>query len=95
LTNQNPVTIARGLVVYCVEDADNSWVDDHFQVICIITPYPSKKFTITNNDLAERLAKLQLHLQQGSKSVPYHFRANRGGRGHMRVGIKKAKQQKE
>lgn len=32
LTNQNTLTIARGPVVYCVEDFDNPWVQDHFAV---------------------------------------------------------------
>jgi DUF1680 family protein len=32
LTTQNTVTIARGPVVYCVEDFDNPWVLDHFAV---------------------------------------------------------------
>lgn len=31
-TGQDTLTLARGPVVYCVEDVDNSWVDDHFKV---------------------------------------------------------------
>jgi hypothetical protein len=32
LTNQRTVSLARGPVVYCVEDVDNDWVQDHFKV---------------------------------------------------------------
>lgn len=34
LTNQNTLSMARGPIVYCVEDVDNPWVDDHFKVGC-------------------------------------------------------------
>ncbi|KAF4551455.1 Hypothetical protein D9617_13g099550 [Elsinoe fawcettii] len=30
-TNQNTVTLARGPMVYCLEDVDNTWVEDHFK----------------------------------------------------------------
>lgn len=32
LTNEKTVSVARGPVVYCVEDVDNDWVQDHFKV---------------------------------------------------------------
>ena len=31
-TNQNTLSVARGPVVYCAEDYDNDWVEDHFKV---------------------------------------------------------------
>lgn len=31
-TNQDIVVLARGPIVYCVEDIDNPWVNDHFKV---------------------------------------------------------------
>lgn len=34
-TEQNTLTLARGPVIYCVEDADNEWVKDHFKVIVL------------------------------------------------------------
>lgn len=34
-TSQNIVAIARGPLVYCLEDVDNPWVEDHFKV-----PFP-------------------------------------------------------
>lgn len=34
LTNQNTLSVARGPVIYCVEDVDNAWVKDHFKVCC-------------------------------------------------------------
>ncbi|KAL2067833.1 hypothetical protein VTL71DRAFT_15931 [Oculimacula yallundae] len=30
-TNQNVMAVARGPIIYCLEDADNPWVDDHFK----------------------------------------------------------------
>jgi len=31
-TNLDIVALARGPLVYCVEDVDNPWVKDHFKV---------------------------------------------------------------
>ncbi|THW75575.1 DUF1680-domain-containing protein [Aureobasidium pullulans] len=115
LTNQNTLTIARGPVVYCVEDVDNAWVEDHFESVllsaeCKITEeevhdpnsgisYVALNVTkgasildtqafeetpfLTNDKLSKRKPLQEL------KFVPYYFRANRGGKGHMRVGLKK------
>lgn len=35
LANTQTIALARGPLVYCVEDADNPWVDDHFKVKAI------------------------------------------------------------
>jgi DUF1680 family protein len=32
-TNQSTVSIARGPLLYCVEDVDNLWVEDHFKTL--------------------------------------------------------------
>jgi len=34
-TNQNIVAVARGPIIYCLEDSDNPWVNDHFKVRCV------------------------------------------------------------
>ncbi|KAH8204432.1 hypothetical protein TruAng_001348 [Truncatella angustata] len=34
-TNQNTLTLARGPIIYCVEDADNTWEKNHFKDITI------------------------------------------------------------
>jgi hypothetical protein len=31
-TTHGLLTLARGPVIYCVEDVDNVWVQDHFKV---------------------------------------------------------------
>ena len=31
-TNQNVIALARGPLIYCLEDVDNPWVNDHFKV---------------------------------------------------------------
>lgn len=32
-SNRDTLCVARGPIVYCVEDKDNTWVTDHFKVI--------------------------------------------------------------
>lgn len=34
-TNQDTCTLVRGPIVYCVEDVDNPWVEDHFKSVHI------------------------------------------------------------
>ncbi|KAG5743522.1 hypothetical protein H9Q70_013766 [Fusarium xylarioides] len=36
-TNQNTLTLARGPLVYCIEDADNAWEDNHFKDVGLKT----------------------------------------------------------
>ncbi|KAI4728144.1 DUF1680-domain-containing protein [Aureobasidium sp. EXF-10728] len=116
LTNQSTVTIARGPVVYCVEDFDNTWVQDHFANVllnpaCTITEKHvqdqssgdsfvaltvTQGASVLNTDAFEESPFLQDNgLSEGEplpslEFVPYYFRANRGGKGHMRVGLKRA-----
>ena len=116
LTNQNALTLARGPIVYCVEDCDNEWVQDHFEGTyldpgCkvlerwVTSPEDSyvglsvkaeayntdiKKLeaspSLTSNELRSLMVSAppieELHF------VPYFTRANRDGRGQMRVGLK-------
>ncbi|KAK6203674.1 hypothetical protein LQW54_008880 [Pestalotiopsis sp. IQ-011] len=114
-TNQNTLTLARGPIIYCVEDADNEWESDHFRNIAISEDSP---VTEVEREIAgERYIELrssgwtrnldswkgkQAGSEPGAKStsgvlseerqlvfVPYYLRANRGGKGHMRVGLLK------
>jgi DUF1680 family protein len=34
-TNQDIIALARGPLVYCLEDVDNPWVDDHFKALLL------------------------------------------------------------
>ena len=120
-TNQNTVTLARGPIIYCVEDFDNEWEDCHFKNITVDpkSPVSEKRHILQEHDESwislstscrERkwpvgLAKKAAGAQPGwdiTKQanyegnevgercltfIPYYFRANRGGNGHMRVGI--------
>ena len=36
-TNQNIVALARGPIIYCLEDVDNEWVDDHFKSLVLLS----------------------------------------------------------
>ncbi|TKX21417.1 beta-L-arabinofuranosidase-like protein 1 [Elsinoe australis] len=149
-TNLNVVALARGPLVYCVEDVDNDWVTDHFRTLLLdvhsgapkvtesqikdkatgedfimlhmvehfnfmkldgqatvsgVSPGVSgatqmgggkmPSFTLPSSGSATTNgnAKKEVKTAEGKKVdrlnfVPYYFRANREGRGHMRVGIK-------
>ncbi|PVH68235.1 glycoside hydrolase family 127 protein [Cadophora sp. DSE1049] len=34
-TNQQVVALARGPIIYCLEDVDNPWEQNHFKDVCI------------------------------------------------------------
>ncbi|KAF2227258.1 hypothetical protein BDZ85DRAFT_277165 [Elsinoe ampelina] len=147
-TNQNVVALARGPLIYCVEDVDNNWVTDHFKTLQLsVQPQPPKVSESQVNDKVTGEDFIMLHIDEqfsfmklgevkaphstalaavadmgGGKKpsftlpsgdggtvngsvkgkvkspdgkeveklnfVPYYFRANREGKGHMRVGIR-------
>lgn len=119
LTNQSIAAVARGPIVYCVEDADNDWVKDHFKSVVLDTNVPlvesetgkavykingeeeAEEFVMITAENAARFLKTddmgyecrtQYAIEKGRretlKYVPYFVRANRGGRGMMRVGLR-------
>lgn len=55
-TNQPVVAVARGPVVYCVEDVDNEWVDDHFKVFPPLPPLimSAHQCTLTTADITQQ-----------------------------------------
>jgi len=114
-TGQDIVALARGPIIYCIEDFDNSWVTDHFKSLVID---PAGKFTEEEKSdvdigqpyvslIAHNAASLlDLDTRVGPHSpvgqsisensavdhlhfIPYCLRDNRGGKGHMRVGIRR------
>ncbi|KAL2017450.1 hypothetical protein VTK56DRAFT_2106 [Thermocarpiscus australiensis] len=117
-TGQDTLTLARGPVVYCVEDADNPWETNHFKDVAIrpgsaVTeerrvlesagePYVALRSVCWTRDMGGWTSKTAGQ-EPGAESfgpvlgqerkltfVPYYFRANRGGKGHMRVGLLRA-----
>ncbi|KAE8449386.1 hypothetical protein EG329_008287 [Mollisiaceae sp. DMI_Dod_QoI] len=117
-TNQNTLTIARGPLIYCAEDVDNPWVDDHFKSIAISSEAELQETVghdeILNEDYVKilvpgvKMGDEKLSSMNGSFPgfevenkrwmkkedieivfIPYFYRANRGGKGHMRVGFRK------
>ncbi|KAI5853634.1 glycoside hydrolase family 127 protein [Durotheca rogersii] len=116
-TNQNTVTLARGPLIYCVEDVDNPWERDHFRNVGIRSDAEVTERDEAIDQSGERYISLRClgwtrkvgdrsepaaGTQPGSSSllpqtvvaeqkdlvfIPYYLRANRGGRGHMRVGL--------
>ncbi|TVY92714.1 Non-reducing end beta-L-arabinofuranosidase [Lachnellula willkommii] len=115
-TNQNIVALARGPIVYCIEDFDNAWVDDHFKNLVldpacrvtestISTPEVGESYIgLTAHNAASHMVindQLPPHMRVESNSptqkpgieqlhfIPYALRDNRGGKGHMRVGMRR------
>lgn len=112
-TNQDIVALARGPIVYCVEDFDNPWVDDHFKSLCLDVTARVEESRVDSESLSEPYVKLTVHdgvysmqvdgnhtptfkvaqhkLEKANQLhfIPYALRANRGGKGHMRVGLRR------
>lgn len=117
-TNQQTLTLARGPIIYCVEDVDNTWETNHFKNIAIKEGSPVHEEQRLFEQEGESYIALKtagytrsvdqwkgkpLGEEPGASSlsfdfvtkidlifVPYYFRANRGGNGHMRVGLLRA-----
>jgi len=103
--------------VYCAEDFDNTWVEDHFKSVSLSATCKISERKVTEQTTgdyyvgltvegASRLKARQISglpwFEESSDNadsgqsetenlhlVPYYFRANRGGRGQMRVGFKR------
>jgi len=116
-TNQNVVALARGPIVYCVEDADNQWVDDHFDSLIFdptaeivekaidgsgeigepyvaLTAIDAASFLALKGDAepgfpVEAISTVRGGAPKELNFVPYALRDNRGGKGHMRVGLRR------
>ncbi|ROW00745.1 hypothetical protein VMCG_06460 [Cytospora schulzeri] len=105
-TNQRTLSLARGPVVYCVEDVDNDWEGNHFKDVVVDDKAPvaeeerewdGERYVAlrargwTREVGAWGLAGPVPGEDKGEERdlvfVPYYLRANRGGRGHMRVGL--------
>jgi uncharacterized protein len=121
--NQDIVAVARGPIVYCVEDIDNPWVTNHFRDVAIDTSSPrpnesplrevSKLGTehdfvaisapgagvlidpswdlLSQNGHENRSEIARKEERKDLNLIPYYLRANRGGGGQMRVGLRIAR----
>lgn len=115
--NQQTLALARGPVIYCVEDMDNGDETNHFKDAAISMssdileesrvleqdkdkePYVALKTTMWQRQVPHASAAAirgSPYMEAAEPSyadpqlavfVPYYLRANRGGRGHMRVGL--------
>ncbi|KAF1845869.1 glycoside hydrolase family 127 protein [Cucurbitaria berberidis CBS 394.84] len=64
LTNQDTISVARGPIVYCVEDVDNPWVTDHFRSLQLD---PQCQFTERNvNDEGNNDNYIALTVEKGA-----------------------------
>ncbi|KAB8542079.1 hypothetical protein FH972_025542 [Carpinus fangiana] len=125
-TGHEIVAVARGPVIYCAEDVDNPWVQDHFKrTIFNTSTAHMREFLQRDSSTGEEYVSIRasnaisqldttvydqsgpgFEVRQGTEFkdlkscpktkedlilVPYYFRANRKGRGHMRVGFLSAR----
>lgn len=115
-TNQDIIALARGPLVYCLEDVDNPWVNDHFKSLVLdpaatiseseasipgtgapyiaLTGHSCASFLSVDESLAPQLPRGSITKEGDGKVdklnfVPYALRDNRGGKGHMRVGMRR------
>lgn len=115
-TNQDIVALARGPLIYCVEDFDNAWVDDHFKTLVLDPASVAEENSVSADEVGEPYVALTVRgapyfVDLSRKStpgwsagvmaykkkegieklnfIPYALRDNRGGKGHMRVGIRR------
>lgn len=105
-TNQHTLSLARGPVVYCVEDVDNEWEENHFKDVVLDDKAPvteeerewdgERYIALRARGWTRKVGEWSLTgpamgEEKGEARelvfVPYYLRANRGGRGHMRVGL--------
>ncbi|GAW13023.1 hypothetical protein ANO14919_023990 [Xylariales sp. No.14919] len=114
-TNQHTLTLARGPLIYCVEDVDNPWEQNHFRNVGLSIGTPVSEEERVIEEMGERYVGLRVagwvrnvdHWSQAEPGrepgssvgavvpkeakellfIPYYLRANRGGKGHMRVGL--------
>lgn len=105
------LSLARGPIVYCVEDVDNPWEENHFKDVLLdekATPVlemerecKGERYVALKAKGRRRAVVRHGDWQLAGPSVPaevdetpveltfvpYYLRANRGGKGHMRVGL--------
>ncbi|EFQ29019.1 uncharacterized protein GLRG_04163 [Colletotrichum graminicola M1.001] len=102
-TNQRTLSLARGPVVYCVEDADHPWERNHFKDMALkrggeveeewrVDPGSGEGYfalkTVGWERSPEALERGEGGIRRELVFVPFYFRANRGGKGQMRVGLR-------
>ncbi|KAI0206953.1 hypothetical protein F4808DRAFT_14951 [Astrocystis sublimbata] len=58
-TNQRTLTLARGPLIYCVEDVDNSWEQDHFRNIGISNGAPVSEEELVMDEMGEKYVGLR------------------------------------
>ncbi|EXF74526.1 hypothetical protein CFIO01_02004 [Colletotrichum fioriniae PJ7] len=102
-TNQRTLSLARGPIVYCVEDADHPWEENHFKDVGIkrgtavaeewrVDEKSGEGYFALRTTGWERppevLARGEDGVERELVFVPFYFRSNRGGKGQMRVGLR-------
>lgn len=132
-TLQDTITLARGPLIYCLEDVDNPWVTDHFKTL-VFTPSKAflseaprtdestgETYVVVTASLiemldggvwtsrgseflaveherpkgngpgvrAEHIEVLEGNVGSELVFVPFYYRANRGGNGMMRTGLRR------
>jgi len=72
LTNQRVAALARGPLIYCLEDVDNQWVDDHFKSV-VLAPFVTSAAKDNNgtdlSKVCKEAWKEDLPLSEGYVSI--------------------------
>ncbi|KAF2228042.1 hypothetical protein BDZ85DRAFT_210397 [Elsinoe ampelina] len=97
-TARRTLALARGPMVYCLEDVDNTWVCDHFRSLRLDAGRARVRFVGQRGGAGGAQGEEEDEEEEVAVApngervreltfVPFYFRGNREGRGQMRVGI--------
>jgi uncharacterized protein len=76
-TNQDTLALARGPIVYCVEDVDNTWVTDHFKGVLLDPACAVEEKPVTDAITGDKYVALMV--KRGAKILqPERIRAEPG-----------------
>ena len=76
-TNQDSLTLARGPIIFCVEDHDNPWVTDHFKSLQLDPDAAVQEALVTDPATKEEYVALSVHRGASILSTD-RLRANPG-----------------
>lgn len=67
--NQDTLTLTRGPIVYCVEDVDNPWVEDHFKSVQLDPACSVHEKTVTDTTTGTGDTYVALTVQNGARRL--------------------------
>jgi hypothetical protein len=61
LAHLDTITLARGPIIFCVEDIDNTWVNDHFKTLQLDANATITENLVTDEQTKEEYVQLKVH----------------------------------